>query len=394
MTQSGEEILCDDVIRAVCLKIGWGDAVRCDYRLARPWYRFPKCDKHSILDMNTQMKGFNNMRKRKIYVLATGGTIAGAADSAAATTGYRAGQLGIGQLLQDLPAADDSIELVGEEIAAIDSKDITEEVLLKLARRTQEVLSESETAGVVITHGTDTLEETAYFLHLTLHTAKPVVLTGAMRPATALSADGPLNLLQAIRVASCASSVGRGVLVVANGEIHSARDVRKVHTTAVHTFQSPGLGPLGVIDDASIEYYRQTTRRHTLDSELQLPEQQRGGRYLPDVRILYGQAGDDGLFAAAACSAGVRGIVYAGFGNGSLPALVETALAAAVEQGVIVVRSTRSPEGAVLAAEPSYDEHGFIASGTLSPQQARILLQLGLLHSSDRSYILRLFREY
>ena len=281
-----------------------------------------------------------------------------------------------------------------EEIAAIDSKDITEEVLLKLARRTQEVLSESETAGVVITHGTDTLEETAYFLHLTLHTAKPVVLTGAMRPATALSADGPLNLLQAIRVASCASSVGRGVLVVANGEIHSARDVRKVHTTAVHTFQSPGLGPLGVIDDASIEYYRQTTRRHTLDSELQLPEQQRGGRYLPDVRILYGQAGDDGMFAAAACSAGVRGIVYAGFGNGSLPALVETALAAAVEQGVIVVRSTRSPEGAVLAAEPSYDEHGFIASGTLSPQQARILLQLGLLHSSDRSYILRLFREY
>ena len=341
------------------------------------------------------MKGFYNMRKRKVYVLATGGTIAGAADSAAALTGYRAGQLEIGQLLRSVPLPDNSIELVGEEIAAIDSKDITEEIWMKLAQRIREILRDTDAAGVVVTHGTDTLEETACLLRLWMQTAKPIVLTGAMRPATAISADGPLNLLQAIRVAVCASSVGRGVLVVANGEIHSARDVRKVHTTAVHTFQSPGMGPLGVIDDDAVEYYRMTTRRHTLDSELQLPEQPlRSGHYLPDVRILYGQAGDDGMFAAAACSAGVRGIVYAGFGNGSLPALVETALAAAVEQGVIVVRSTRSPEGAVLAAEPSYDEHGFIASGTLSPQQARILLQLGLLHSSDRSCILRLFREY
>lgn len=137
-----------------------------------------------------------------------------------------------------------------------------------------------------------------------------------------------------------------------------------------------------------------TTRRHTLDSEFALPKQGANGHWLPDVRILYGHAGDDGLLAAAACSAGVRGLVYAGLGNGSLPAIVEKALAAAVEQGIPVVRSTRSLVGEVTAAEPSYEEHGFIAAGTLSPQQCRILLQLGLLQMHDRSTLTRLFREY
>ena len=330
------------------------------------------------------------MGMKRIYILATGGTIAGRAASEAATTGYEAGAIGIEELLAAVPEAASYAELAGETVAAIDSKDITADVWFKLARRTEELLQQDDVDGVVITHGTDTMEETGYFLQLTVHSDKPVVLTGAMRPATALSADGPMNLLQAVRVAASPAAAGCGVLIVMNGRIDSAREATKLHTTALETFGAPGFGALGTVQDGEPVFYRRPLRAHTKGSEFFLPE----NAELPQVAVLYGYADDDGMMVKAAVSAGVKGIVYAGMGNGSVPVRVEQALAEAVKKGVIVVRSTRGAAGRVTRAEASYEEHGFIASDTLNPQKARVLLQLALLKTQKREEIRAAFMRY
>lgn len=311
---------------------------------------------------------------KKIYVLATGGTIAGSAESDVATTGYQAGTIGIDSLLAAVPEIRELAEVSGEQIAAIDSKDMTQEIQLKLARRCNELLAFEGIDGVVITHGTDTMEETAYLLSLLTCTDKPIVLTGAMRPATAISADGPLNLLDAVRVAVSPEARDRGVLVVTNNQIDGAHDVTKSHTTSVQTFQSPNGGSLGVVDDGVVKFTRRSEFTH-LAGSLKLSETI---QKLPDVRILYGYAGDDGFLVEAAVKAGARGIVYAGMGNGSLPAPVEEKLAQAVKDGVTVVRSTRGYAGQVTYAEHSYEEAKILRSESLNPQKARILLQLAL----------------
>ncbi|MBQ1867122.1 asparaginase [Selenomonas sp.] len=311
---------------------------------------------------------------KKIYVLATGGTIAGSAESDTATTGYQAGAIGIESLLAAVPEIRELAEVSGEQIAAIDSKDMTQEIQLKLARRCNELLAFEGVDGVVITHGTDTMEETAYLLSLLTCTDKPIVLTGAMRPATAISADGPLNLLDAVRVAVSPEARDRGVLVVTNNQIDGAHDVTKSHTMSVHTFQSPNGGSLGSVDDGVVKFTRRSEYTH-LDGSLKLSETL---QELPDVRILYGYAGDDGLLVEAAVKAGAQGIIYAGMGNGSLPAPVEKKLAQAVEDGVTVVRSTRGYAGQVTVAEPSYEAAKILHSESLNPQKARILLQLAL----------------
>ena len=327
--------------------------------------------------------------KPKICILTTGGTIAGAAARSDALTGYRAGALGADELLAAVPEIADVCAIESEEVAAIDSKDMTEAVWLHLAARIEAALA-AGAAGVVVTHGTDTLEETAYFLQLVVKSEKPVVLTGAMRPATALSADGPLNLLDAVRLAASPEAHGQGALVVLNGEIHSARDVQKVHTTAVQAFASPDVGALGRMEDGTPHFRRRALTRHTRESEFDLA----GVTSLPYVPILYGHAGADIRLARAAIESGAAGIVHAGAGNGSIHEALLATLAAAAGKGVPVVRASHTGAGAVLFAESAYAEAGFIDADTLPPAKARILLALALLKTNDRDEIRRMFREY
>ena len=327
--------------------------------------------------------------KPKICILTTGGTIAGKAARSDALTGYRAGALGADELLAAVPEIADVCAIDSEEVAAIDSKDMTETVWLHLAARIKAVLS-AGAAGVVVTHGTDTLEETAYFLQLVVKSEKPVVLTGAMRPATALSADGPLNLLDAVRLAASPEAHGQGALVVLNGEIHSARDIQKVHTTAVQAFASPDVGTLGRMEDGTPHFRRRVLTRHTRESEFDLA----GVTTLPYVPILYGHAGADARLARAAIESGAAGIVHAGTGNGSIHEALLATLAAAAGKGIGIVRTSRTGAGAVLFAESAYADAGFIDADTLPPAKARILLALALLKTNDRDEIRRMFREY
>ena len=327
--------------------------------------------------------------KPKICILTTGGTIAGAAARSDALTGYRAGALGADELLAAVPEIADVCAIESEEVAAIDSKDMTDAVWLHLADRIEAALA-AGAAGVVVTHGTDTLEETAYFLQLVVKSEKPVVLTGAMRPATALSADGPLNLLDAVRLAASPEAHGQGALVVLNGEIHSARDIQKVHTTAVQAFASPDVGTLGRMEDGTPHFRRRVLTRHTRESEFDLA----GVTTLPYVPILYGHAGADARLARAAIESGAAGIVHAGTGNGSIHEALLATLADAAGKGIGIVRTSRTGAGAVLFAESAYADAGFIDADTLPPAKARILLALALLKTKDRDEIWRMFREY
>ena len=319
----------------------------------------------------------------KIKILATGGTIAGSANSATDTTNYAAGTLGIDDLIDAVPAVKDYANVSGEQICSIDSKDMTDDIWIKLSNRLNELFARGDVDGIVITHGTDTLEETAYFLNLTIHSDKPVVLTGAMRPATAISADGSMNLLNAVKVAASPDSKAKGVLVVMNDEIHAAREVTKIHTLNVSAFKSREFGLLGYVNNGVPEFYRTSTRKHTGNSEFNVENI----FSLPNVKIIYHHACDDELFVEAAIKAGVKGIICAGTGNGSINANVEEILIRAAEN-IVVVRSSRCGGGSVVVNK------NFIDGDNLTPQKARILLQLALTKTNDRYEVQRMFKQY
>src|SRR5512139_2726400 len=264
-----------------------------------------------------------------IVVLATGGTIAGAAASDV-QAGYTSGQVGVDQLLAAVPQAKKLASLRGEQIANIGSQDMNDEVWLKLARRVNELLAMKDVDGVVITHGTDTIEETAYFLNLVVKSKKPVVLTAAMRPSTALSADGPLNFYNAVAVAADTDAVGRGVLVVVNDWIHGAASLTKTSTTAVQTFLSPLSGLVGTVAYGQAEFYRGPVGRNTVESEFSLD----GVTALPRVDIIMAYENMDGALIDAAVAAGAKGIVIAGVGNGNLTDPAVKALAAQAAKGI------------------------------------------------------------
>lgn len=325
-----------------------------------------------------------------IKILATGGTIAGSASSNTQMTGYKAGAIGIQTLIDAVPQIKDYANVSGEQVCKLDSKDMSNDVWLKLGKRVNELLADDSVDGIVITHGTDTLEETAYFLNLVVKSDKPVVIVGSMRPATAISADGPLNLLNAVRVASSKDSVGKGVLVAMNDEINGARDVTKTNTNNVATFKSPELGFLGYINDGKVCFYRESTRKHTANSEFNVKHLNE----LPYVKVVYGHADDDRVFIDAAVAAGAKGIIYAGTGNGSIHKNAEAALADATQKGVVVVRSSRVGNGTVIDAEQSYIDAHFLNGDSLSPQKARILLALALTKTDDLKEIQRMFNEY
>jgi L-asparaginase len=325
-----------------------------------------------------------------VVVLATGGTIAGAAGSDVQAA-YTSGQVGVDQLLAAVPQAKKLATLRGEQIANIGSQDMNDEVWLKLAKRVNELCAMADVDGVVITHGTDTIEETGYFLNLVVKSKKPVVLTAAMRPSTALSADGPLNFFNAVAVAANKDAAGRGVLVVVNDWIHGASSLTKTSTTAVQTFLSPLRGLVGTVAYGEAEFYRGSVGKNTLDSEFSLD----GVTALPRVDIVMAHENMDGAIVDAAVAAGAKGVVVAGVGNGNMTKAALDALAAQAKKGIVCVRSSRVATGRVgRNVEVDDDKLGLVASDDLNPQKARVLLRLALLKPRSLAEIQRLFVEY
>jgi len=306
-------------------------------------------------------------QKPKIRILATGGTIAGVSKSNTETN-YKAGELGIYQLLDAVPEVKNVANISGEQIVKIGSQDMNDEVWLTLAKRINQLLNKEGYDGVVITHGTDTMEETAYFLNLTVHSKKPVVMVGAMRPATGMSADGPLNLYNAVVTAADKNAMGRGVMVCMNDIVLDAKDVIKTNTTAVETFQGANYGKLAYIHNGKVFFNRTPENKHTYLSELPMK---------------------------AFMDAKFDGIVHAGVGNGNLYHTIFDLAVKAREQGIQFVRSSRVPTGATtLDAEVDDAKYQFVASQTLNPQKARVLLMLALTKTKDWKQIQKYFNEY
>lgn len=306
----------------------------------------------------------------RVLVLATGGTISGKKDTRSAI-GYDAGGVSGQELAEGVPGLDKLATLKVEQIANIGSQDMNDDVWLRLANRIQKAFDQHEADGVVITHGTDTMEETAFFLSNVIHTANPVVLTGSMRPSTAISADGPANLYEAVEVATSPKAKGRGVMMVMNDTIHGARWASKTNTTEVQTFRSVNAAPIGYVDPASIRFIDAALPQH--GPTLRAPEH----APLPRVEIIYAHSNMDAQQIDNAIRDGAKGIVLAGVGDGNTSRLAIEGLDRAVTHGLLVVRSTRTGSGFVNRnVEVSDDQHGFAVSYDLNPQKARILLQL------------------
>jgi L-asparaginase len=327
-----------------------------------------------------------------VMILATGGTIAGAGASSTATADYQAAKVGVEQLVEVVPELKKVANIKGEQVFQIASGNITDNHWLKLAKRVNELLARNDVDGIVITHGTDTLEETAYFLNLVVKSRKPVVMVGSMRPSTAISADGPINLYDAVTLAASPDAVGKGVLVVLNDQINGAREVTKTNTTNTDTFRSWELGFLGYMLDNVPHFYRISTRKHTADTEFDVSKLES----LPQVDIAYGYANVKRTAVDALVAAGAKAIVYAGVGEGSVARPgAEPALVDARKKGVIVVRASRVGNGIVARnSDAKDDEYDFIVSDSLSPQKARILVMLGLTRTSDTKELQRMFYVY
>lgn len=330
--------------------------------------------------------------RARLVLLATGGTIAGAgqAPGQGASAGYTSAVVSAGDLLAAVPGLDRAADLRAEQIFQIDSADFTDAHLLQLARRVAQLCAEPEVDGVVVTHGTDTMEESAWFLHLTVKSSKPIVLTGAMRPGTALAADGPANLRDAVAVAAHASSGGRGVLVVMNEQIHSARDVAKVHATRLNAFASPH-GALGQVVEGAPRWVRALTQPHTTASEFDL----KALDALPLVGIVTSHGNMRREIYDAWVALGARAIVHAGFGGGTVPEYLKPVLRELCARGVPVVRASRVGAGAVIRnANFDDDGCGSVVAGAHNAQRARLLAALALARSQDVRALQRFFDDY
>ncbi len=313
--------------------------------------------------------------KRNIVILATGGTIAGAA-ATGTQAGYQSGAVTIDAMVASVPGISDLATVKGEQISNVGSQDMSFDIMRKLAKRINELAASPNVDGIVITHGTDTMEETAFFLNLTAKTDKPIVLVGSMRPSTAVSADGPLNLYNAVAVAADPKAAGRGVLVVMNDWIHGAHSLTKTSTTALQTFMSPVRGLVGITAYGKNDFFTSPSWKHTTQTEFDIT----GVTQLPRVDIIFAAADMSPDLIDCAVTNGAKGIVIAGVGNGNMNKSSVDAAARAVQKGVVVVRSSRVPTGMVgRNVELDDDKLGFIASDELNPQKARILLALALL---------------
>lgn len=325
----------------------------------------------------------------QILILATGGTIAGqAAESARAST-YTPGVLQVEMLLAAVPGLEKAAHITAEQIASVGSEDMTEDIWFRLLERLRRANNDPDIDGVVILHGTDTMEETATFLDCTVAMAKPVVLTGAMRPANAVAADGPANILAAVRVAAAPTARDRGVLAVFNDGIFAGCELVKMDAVNLDAFTSPFAGPLGAVADETPLWRRPAGRKGATVRFAPARDQP-----LPRVEIIYGHAGQRPELVQAALDAGAEGIVHAGVGMGNIHKAVKPLLVDAARKGVPVVQASRCFRGMVAPLPERNPDEPFIRSCGLNPQKARVLLQLALGETREAAAIQRIFYDH
>lgn len=306
---------------------------------------------------------------QRILILTTGGTIAGSSTNKKLE--YKAGNTKGEDLIASIPALKELATIEVDPVAQIGSQDMSDDILLKLAHRVQTAENNPTIKGIVITHGTDTMEETAFFLDKVLTPKKPVILTGAMRPPNFISADGASNLVNAVKLATKQTAQNRPVMIVMNDTVFDAHSVQKSNTTSLQTFQAPNAGPIGVINNDHIYFYHSanTTKKHIYSLPDTIP--------FPRVDIIYSHVQMDGELIQDAIKRGAKGIILAGVGDGNTSSLAIQVLKNAAKQGIIIVRSSRTGSGFVNRnVEINDDENHFIAAADLNPQKARILLQL------------------
>ena len=316
------------------------------------------------------------MTQPTLALIGTGGTIAGAASAASVSTDYKPASLSLAAVVDTVPELRQRYNIEVTQPMQLASYDVRPEHWLDLHAAVMQAVNNPNVAGIVVTHGTDTLEETATFLHLSVDTDKPIVVVGAMRPATAYSADGPANLLDACSVAACPGARGRGTLVVMNGRIHSGLWVGKRHVSSVEAFDSPLAGAVGEVADQSVQWFRAAARAPTV--AWQTPS------VWPRVDIAVAYAGVDETAMLAFVAAGARGIVHAGLGNANTPTAYRAFIQSLPAQGVLVARCARFITGSVTRASVYADaEHGILTAGPLPPHKVRIVMLLGLAHGMD-----------
>lgn len=328
--------------------------------------------------------------KANIVVIGTGGTIAGRGETSFNTSAYACSVLTIDEILSAIPNVSALANLRAEQLLQTGSENFNNEHLLLIGKRVSEVLKQDDVDGVILTHGTDTIEETAYFLNLTIKSVKPVVVVGAMRPPSAMSSDASLNLYDAIAVASHPSSRGKGTLVVVNDEIHTARDVVKTNSFKLEAFRSP-YGALGYVVEGQPRYYRGPSRDHTIGTQWSIDDLEA----LPKVDIVYAYGAlEHELIGTLASDA--RGLIYAGTGNGNIAEHMVGPLVEATRRGLHVVRASRTGNGVVVrnGAQPD-DDYGWLVVDDQVPQKARILLMLALLsHQNEPQALQAAFYRY
>ncbi|MBM5782428.1 MAG: asparaginase [Pelagibacterales bacterium] len=331
-----------------------------------------------------------NSYAKNIVIVTTGGTISGAGESSNEVK-YVPGKITVESLLKSVPNLEKFANIKAEQLMQISSQDITSQDWIKIANKLNDLLSRSDVDGVVLTHGTDTLEETAYFLNLVLKSKKPVIIVGSMRPSTSISADGSMNIYNAVALASSKDAYNKGVLVLLNDEIYAARDVSKLHTTNVNSFKSPNSGPIGQVYYGDVKIYYENLRLHTASSNFSV----KNIVDLPKVDIIYAHAGFDSGIVDYLVKSGSKAIVVAGVGDGNINKETMNKLIDARKKGVFIVRSSRVGAGAVVRnTEVEDDKFDFITSDNLSPQKARILTILALTKTENSKKISEMFGKY
>ena len=329
-------------------------------------------------------------RKPNVVILATGGTIAGAGADAANSATYQAAKVPVDKLIAAVPAMSGVANVRGEQVFQIASESFTDAQLVELGKRVSALLKQDDVDGVVVTHGTDTLEETALFLDLVVKSDKPIVVVGSMRPSTAISADGALNLLDAVTVAGSKEAVGKGVMVTMNDQIQAGRDVTKRVNVVPSAFYSQ-WGPLGMVVEGKTYFFRSSAKRHGKASEFDIDAIDS----LPMVAIVYGSGTMYPGAYKAAVDAGAKAIVHAGTGNGSVAGYLVDTLKDIRSKGTLIVRSSRVGDGIVLRnAEQPDDKYDWVVAHDLNPQKAKILTAVALTKTGDTKELQRIFWEY